>query len=809
MFTNYFKIAWRNLIKYRLISIINLFGLSIGLGSCLLITLYILNELSYDRFNKNADRIYRVTRDFYTSDGSRSLKLCSISPPFGYYMPTDFPEIEKMTRLLDDGITPLKYQDKVFNETNLFWADENLSDVFTFQMLTGNAKTALMDPFSVMMSEEAAKKYFGSEDPMNKTIRYNNKYDFKVTGIFKAFPRNSHLHPALFLSFNTLKNPDIYGSENLRTNWGNNSFFTYLLLPDKYNPQRMLNQFPAFIDRRMAGQEYVGQQASKFTKLGLQKLTDIHLYSHTDSEIEPNGDINRIYVFSAIAIFILLIACINYMNLATARSSLRAKEIGIRKVVGANKAGLIYQFLSESIILSFVAGIFAVVLCWASIPLLNKLSGSNIDFHQLLSFKILIPVFFTPFIIGFLSGIYPAVYMSSFQPVKTMKGLFSVGAGNLSIRKVLVISQFAISIILMIATLLVFQQLRFVQKKALGYDKDHLAIIPYPSDLNEKFESFRTELVSNSNIKNAGRSSRIPTGRLLDAMDAYVASGDTMSPSKVDIKLVAIDYDFIPTYGMTMISGRNFSREYSLDTTNFILNEAALRLLGWPDASKAIGNEFKYGNIKGHIIGIVKDFHFESMHQSILPLVLELFPARISFYHNLTVKLTGNDPQSTISYIESVWKRYLPEVPFQYNYLDQNFAALYQNEQRQGEIFTIFACIAIFIASLGLLGLSIFSITQRIREIGIRKVLGANLATLVTLLSKEFLFLVLIASLIATPIGWFGMHRWLNGFAYRIHIQWWVFVLAAGTSAIVALMTISFHAIKAAIANPTKSLRAE
>lgn len=809
MFSNYLKIAWRNLLKYRLISSINLSGLTLGLASCLLITIYILHELSYDRYHKNADRIYRLTRDFKTESGTLSLRLCSVSPPFGYYMPTDFPEIERMTRLLDDGISPLKYKEKLFNETYTFWADEYLFDVFNIGIVQGDPKSALKDPFSMMMTEEIAKKYFGDEDPMGQTIRYNNQFDFKITGIYKAFPGNTHVHPGVLLSFNTLKDNRIYGEDALRRNWGNNSFMTYLVLPENYNPQRMLSQFPAFIDRRMAGQEYVGKQASKFTSLGLQKLTDIHLYSHTDAEAEPNGDITRVYIFGAIAFFILLIACINYMNLSTARSALRAKEIGIRKVAGATKKELISQFLSESIIITMLASLLAFIVSYLSLPFLNQLSGLSLNTGALLNWKITLPLLLTPCIVGTLSGLYPALFMSSFQPVKTIKGFIQVGGGNISFRKALVVTQFAISIILIIATIIVFQQLKYVQNKTLGYDKDHIAVLPYNRALSEQFEAFRTELLTNANFKNAGRSSRIPTGRLLDAMDAYVARGDSMAMSKVDIKLVAVDYDFIPTYGMQMAAGRNFSRDFGTDTLNFVLNEAATKVLGWNQASDAVGKGFKYGNIKGSIIGVVKDFHFESMHQAILPMVLEMFPPRRSFYNNLSVKISGNNITGALAYLEATWKKYMPGIPYQFSFLDENFDALYQSEQRQGNLFTSFACIAIFIACLGLFGLSAFAITQRIKEIGVRKVLGADVGSIVTLLSKDFLILVLIAAGIAFPIAWYAMNHWLKDFAYRVNMQWWVFGLAALGAALVALITVSFQAIKAAVTNPVKSLRSE
>lgn len=809
MIRNYFKIAWRNLMKYKFISFINLFGLTVGLTCCLLITTYILNELSYDRYNTNADNIYRLTRSFNNDEGVVSLNLSTVSPPFGFYLPTDFPEIKKMTRLLDNGITPLRYNDKLINEQHVFFADENLFDVFTVKVLKGNPKTALADPYSVMLTEETAKKYFGNEDPMNKTLRYNNQFDIKVTGVYKAFPANAHMHPGMLVSFNTLRDSTVYGEEPLRTNWGNNSFFTYLLLPEHYNIKNMESRFPSFIDKHMAGQEYVGKQASKYTKLSLQKLTDIHLYSHTDYEAEPNGDINRVYIFAAIALFILLIACINYMNLSTARSALRAKEIGIRKVIGAERKELIFQFLSESVIITSIAGILAIVCLWLTLPWLNKVSGQELSMSTLLQWQVLVPVLLAPVAVGLISGIYPALFMSSFRPIQTLKGIFKVGGRSVSFRKVLVVTQFSISIILIITTAVVFQQLHYMQQKSLGFDKEQIAVIPYNNALSDKFEAFRNELLSNSNFKDASRSSRIPTGRLLDAMDAYTMSGDSMRQSKTDIKLVAVDYDFIPTYGIRMAAGRNFSREYGTDTMGFVLNESAVKALGWKSSQDAVGRDFKYGNIKGRVIGVTKDFHFENMHQSIVPLVFEMFPARISFFNNLSVKFSGNNTTAALQHLEATWKKFLPEIPYEYTFLDENFDKLYQSEQRQGTIFTTFACIAIFIACLGLFGLSAFTITQRIKEIGVRKVLGANVGSIVALLSKDFLRLVVIAAVIAFPIAWYSMNNWLKDFAYRIDIQWWVFVLAAVAALLVALFTVSYQAIKAALANPVKSLRTE
>jgi len=809
MIRNYLKIALRNLMKYKFISFINLFGLTVGLACCLLILTYIIHELSYDKYQPNADRVYRVTRSFNNSQtGAVSLNLSTISPPFGPLLQNDFKEIEKITRLIDFGPLPLKYEEKMFNEQATYVADENLFDFFKVDILKGNPKTALSDPYSVMLSEEIAQKYFGSEEAMNKIIRLNfgNYLDFKVTGIYKSFPNNTHLHPRLLISFNTLKDTLIYGEENLRTNWGNNSFFTYLRLPANYDPKNLEKQFPAFLDRHMIGQ-YSQTKPSQGTALGLQKLTDIHLRSHTDYEAEENGDIKRVYIFSAIALFILLIACINYMNLSTARSTLRAKEIGIRKVVGAQRKEIIIQFLSESVLVSWIALLLAFGLTWLVLPALNELTGQQLHVSMLLTWEIVIPILLIPFVVGILSGIYPALFMSSFQPIKVLKGFLKVG-GGISFRKALVTLQFAISIILIICTVIVFRQMRFMQDKVLGFDKEHIVNLPYVTELNDKYDAFRNELLANTSIKETGRSSRIPTGRLLDAMGTRMRSGDTMAPVNADIKYVAADQDFISTYGVKILAGRGFSREFGADTSSFLINEAAAKELGLKNYEDVIGKDFGYGNINGKLIGVFNDFHFESMHQNIVPLVL-FVPRNANNYGNISVKMSGANMPATLNHIAKTWKKFLPETPYQFTFLDENFSRLYQAEERERKLFTIFACLAIFIASLGLFGLSAFAISQRIKEIGIRKVLGADVSTIVTLLSKDFLKLVVLAAIIAFPVAWFAMNKWLEDFAYRISIPWWVFVVAGVLAALVAFITIGLQAVKAAKANPVKNLRTE
>ncbi|MEO8086507.1 MAG: FtsX-like permease family protein [Bacteroidota bacterium] len=810
MLINYFKLAYRNLNRYKFISFINLFGLTVGLTCCLLILVYILNEINYDKSNGDADRIYRVTRTFYTAQtGATTLQLSGVAPPIGPLLQNDFKEIEKITRVLQNGITPLSYEEKKFNELDVYWADENFFDFFKVAVTEGNLQKALNDPYSIMISEKMATKYFGDEEPMNKILKMSNQYGMKVTGVFKSFPENMHFHPDILLSFSTLNDTAIYGAENLRTNWGNNSFYTYLLFPKNYNAKNFEAQMPAFLDRHFPMD---GAPATfnphQFTSLALQKLTDIHLLSHMDDEMEENGDINRVYIFSAIALFILLIACINYMNLSTARSTLRAREIGLRKVVGAQRKEIISQFLSESVLLTGVSMILAMVLTWITLPWLNKVSGQQLSIGILINGKTGALLLLIPFLVGIISGIYPALFMSSFRPITVLKSAFRIGSGNISFRKILVTAQFAISIILIIGTAIIFKQMGFMQNTSLGFDKEHIVNLPYTTALNGKFDAFRNELLSESGIKNTGRSSRIPSGRLLDAMGAMVMRGDSLQPANADMKYVAADQDFISTYGVEIVAGRGFSKNFTTDTSAFLINETAVKVLGFNSNEDAIGQSFGYGGRRGKLTGVFHDFHFESMHQRIVPLVI-LIPRSETSFGEISIKISGADIPSALAHIEKTWKKFLPETPYQFNFLDENFARLYQSEQRQATLFTVFACITIFIACLGLFGLSAFAISQRVKEIGIRKVLGANARSIVLMLSKDFLLLVLLAAIIAFPVAWYFMNQWLQDFAYRINMPWWIFGLSAIMASAVAFGTISIQAVKAANSNPVKSLRAE
>ena len=802
MLRNYILIAFRNLQKHRAFSFINITGVAVGLACFLLIALYVKDELSYDRYNTNADRIYRVSRTFLASDGTVSLKLAEVAPPFGPLIKQDFPEAEQVVRTFIDSEGLVRFGEHSFNEKDIFLAEANLFKVFDFTLLSGNPDHALENPFSILFSRPMAEKYFGHENPIGKTIRYNNQHDLTVTGVYEPLPAQAHFHPNFLVSFSTLNDNRIYGAESLRTNWSNNSFSTYVLLKPGSNPDRMEAAFPAFQNEHVPSEE--GQKASTWSVLNLQKLTDIHLRSHTDSEIEPTGDITYIYLFSAIGLFILLIACINYMNLATARSAGRAKEVGMRKVVGALRAQLIGQFLSESILLVVFALLIAVFLVLLGLPALNEFTQKQLSFHQLLNPGFLAILVGITLLTGLVAGSYPAFFLTSFRPLGILKGKIASTMRTGKLRQVLVVTQFSIAIVLIISTAVVYNQMKYIQDYRLGYAKDQVLLLRDLGDSTTNYQTLKEQLIQTGAVGDMGRSSRIPSGRLLDSYSAMAMKGDTMAPVKINLRGLRVDYDFIPAYQIGMAAGRNFSRSYSTDTSMVVLNETAVRQLGWTP-EQAIGKPFHYGPAKGQIIGVTKDVHFESLHQPMSALAMTLTPTQLNW---LSLPLKGNVP-AAVRQVETVWKRFFPERPFDYQFLDERFDRLYTREQTQQVLFSIFAGIAILISCLGLFGLSMFMAEQRMKEIGIRKVLGASEISLVTLFSKDFMQLVGVALVIASPIAWYAMRTWLSDFAYRTDIHWWVFLLAGGLTALIALLTVSFQSVRAALMNPIKSLKSE
>ena len=818
MIKNYLKVALRSIFRNKLTAFINIAGLAMAMASVILIYLFVSDEISYDQYHTNADRVYRVTRIFYNKEHTPTLHLASVAPPFGPLLKNDFGEIEQMSRMLQNtGVISLEENGdiKSFNENDIFLVEPSLFKILNIKVKSGDPAKDFERPFTMMLSEQTAMRYFNSVNVIGKRLRFDNSVDVEVTGVFEDFPAQTHWHPDFLISFNTLEDDKLYGRKQLETNWGNNAFTTYLLLSPRTDPQKLNNQFPAFIDkhygsyvRTMEGSspDFV---ASKLTELTLQKVTDVHLRSHLDDEIEVNGNINNVYMMSVIGLFIVLIACFNFINLSTARATKRAKEVGLRKVVGAFKNQLIGQYLSESVLIAMLALILSIGLSYAALGWLNEFTGKGLAINFISNWSLLAGLVSFALIVGLLAGVYPAFVISSFKPVLVLKGQQGSAKGKSGIRKTLVIAQFGISIVLLIATAITFQQLNYLNTRELGYDRNQVITLNYYDLLDKNYDAFYNEMLKSSAIKNIGRSSRIPTGRLLDSRgEAQVVKNNNMIKTGVNLKYVNADNDFFDTYGVEFAAGRNFSKTIpSDDSLAYIINEAAVKAIGWKSNEEGIDKDFKYGNIQGKLIGVVKDFHFESLHQKVVPMIF--LPRKQSYYNYVAVKIAGNEMKQGIEHLEKIWNIMLPGRPFEYQFMDDRYRRLYESEQKEGKLFTIFSCLAIFIACLGLFGLATFNTMQRVKEIGIRKVLGASVPSILGLLSKEIVILILIANTIAWPIAWIFMAKWLDTFAYHINMNVLVYALAAIGAILLALITVSAQTIKAAMTNPSNTLRYE
>lgn len=639
---------------------------------------------------------------------------------------------------------------------------------------------------------------------MGKSLRVGNAFDVVVSGVFKDFPSQSHWHPDMFVSFTTLNDPTIYGRNSLETDFGENAFGTYILAKEQFDHAAIEARLPAFVDRHMNKSDK--DKTSSWTTLFLQPLNDIHLHSHLDSEEEANGNINNVYMMGVIGVFIVLIACFNFVNLSTARASKRAKEVGLRKVAGAHRYQLVWQYLSESVLIAMLALIVALALNAPATIWLNEFTGKSLDINVLLRGELMAGLVLFAAGVGLLAGIYPAFVLSGFKPALTLKGQQGSTTGKGILRKGLVVAQFSISIALIIVTVITFQQLRYLNQETLGYNKEQVVTLPYyTTELNPNYEAFYNKLTAESAIKNICRSSRIPTGRLLDyAGNAKFQKGDSVAETDVILKNVAIDQEFFDTYGITFISGRDFSKDIRSDSIAFILNEAAVKMMGLTN-DEIVDHELDYGGVKAKVIGIVKDFHFESLHEPIVPIIFH----SATRFGNMSVKLDGNNVQAGIANIEKVWREFLPQIPFEYNFLSETYGKLYEAEQKQSQLFIIFASLAILIACLGLFGLATFNAMQRVKEIGIRKVLGASVSSILGLLSKEIVVLIMLSNLIAWPVAWYFMDKWLSTFAYHVTMNLVPYIVAGIAAVAIALATVSGQTIHAATGNPTNTLRHE
>jgi putative ABC transport system permease protein len=803
MFSNYFKTAWRSLLKNKLFSAINIFGLSLGIALCYTILLYVKDEMSYDRFNTKADRIARII--FQANINGGNINESVTMPPVAKTLKTDFPQVEDATRLKDMGTPKIRVQDKVFKEDRFAFADANIFSIFTLPLTEGNPATALTKPNTVVISQRLAQKYFGTAPAMGKTFVVNDNKDlFTITGVMADIPSNSHFHFDLMASMASW--PDAQSDS-----WMGSGYYTYLLLQPGASLRQLEAKFPAMVEKYMGPQieKNMGLSLAQFRTSGnslgfsLQPLSAIHLHSATNNELEPGGNATYVYIFSGIAIFMLIVACINFINLSTAGASKRAKEVGVRKVIGSGKAQLIGQFLSESMLLALMAVAVAILMVYLALPAFNAIAGKTFTLEplSLLGFGTL------GIVVGLIAGIYPAFYLSSFQPIAVLKGKLTNPAKRIGMRSALVVTQFVISVGLMIATVVVYQQMKYIRDKNLGYNREQILTIPNSYLLGRNEQSFKNQMLQDSRVVSATTSWYKPVGpsNYNNAL-AYPEGNDHQLVNGVDFH---IDEQYIPTFGMRIVAGRNFSPAYPTDSAGIILNETAAKALGWDNAS-AIGktlirqNSDKGLNYPYHVVGVVQNFNFRSLHENITPLFMTLQPEG-----GLIFKIKTADVAGLLATMKNQWDQYKTGEAFSYNFLDDLYNKTYAAEQKTGTILNIFAALTILVACLGLFGLATYTAEARTKEIGIRRVLGASVSQVTGMLSTQFIKLVGIASLIAFPLGWLAMNRWLEGFAYRVNIQWWVFAMAGMAAVLVAILTVSVQAIKAAVANPVKSLRSE
>ncbi|GJM36125.1 MAG: ABC transporter permease [Saprospiraceae bacterium] len=799
MLFSYLKVALRNISKQKFYSFINILGLAIGLAICLLIMLFIKDELSYDKHHSKADRIYRALMVWGKQHGEGQ------QSPIGPYrllpaLQTDFPELEQVARIVSASGTLVTYENVDYQEDRMFFADPAIFDIFDYELIQGDKKTALLEPATMILSESTAKKYFGQENPMGKSLIVDGDNNIKVTGVFKDFPNNTHLSSDIFISMETGKG---VFNQLVLNNWGEGSSYTYMLLPENVSAEHIAARMPAFIEKNM------GEGSSEGVAIELQKMTDIHLHSNLPGEIQANSDIRYIYISSAIALFILLLASINYMNLATARSIKRAMEIGVRKTLGAPRSALIGQFLSESVVIASFGLMAGFFLALFALSAFNSFMDKELTLNLLENPDILLFFVGITLLLGLISGSYPAFYLSSFQAIGAIKENFSQG-GSGFLRKFLVVFQFAISVILIFATVVVFTQWDFLRHKDLGMNQENLIMVPIP-DLDQ-YQAVKTQLQANPNILSVGASNKILTGRLSSNLGFKAEQYEPDPNGRNSIKIVTTDHDFLKTLEVQFVAGRNFSREFvSDDTSAFILNQAAVDLIGWeePIGKWFETNEFNDGTWvprTGKVIGVVKNYNHESLYNDVQPVVYYVSKTWLNW---MTLRLSGNDVSGTLADVKAKWVQFAPEELYDFSFLDDRIDEMYRTEQRFFSIFTFFTFLAIFIAGMGILGLSAFMAEQRTKEIGVRRVFGASTGHLVFLLTKEFSKLLVIGFVISAPIAYWLLEDWLQDFTYRIQIGWVPFAVAALVAMVMTFLTSGFQSLRAAMGSPVEALKYE
>jgi len=787
MFKFYLKTAVRNLYKFKTISSINIIGLSVGIAVCILLILYVQDELSFDRYHQYSDRIFRILENDQPY----------ISPQISEMVNANFPEIESSARILVRDQCMIQYEEKQFIERQFSYADPNLFSIFSFELSKGNPETVLKRPFSIVISEAIAHKYFGNEDPIGKVLRLENKYDYTITGVMEEIPHNSHFRYDILATLAGSR--QVFGSDWM-SNWGWRNFITYLLAKEGFSQASFGNKVSALVTENRDFNE--DESPSTYTT---QALKDIHLYSgHIENDIQVQGNISYVLIFSGIGILILLIACFNYIALLTANATTRAKEVGIKKVVGSSQNQLIRQFIGESLVILIIALCFAITLSYLCLPIFNTLTGKSLPLNILFNSRMVLSISGILVFTGLLSAFYPAFVLSSFQPVKTLKGIKSSSYTKLSLGRMIVGGQFAISIILIICALFMAKQLRFLQNEKLGYNQEHIIVTEFhDTEESPKYETLKNELLRSINVTSVTAASRIPS----DDLNNW---GSLQLPGQsewINMPFVHVNSDYFRTFGISLIRGRLFSNQMETDGAQaLILNEMALKKLGLTQDEIGKPIQITWPNSNRNIIGIVKDFHFESLYNPILPVAFVISPRQC---WKMAIKVRATHLNETLAQIEKTWKAFYPEWVFEYQFVDERVRQYYESEERTFQLMGYFTFLAIFVACLGLLGLVSFIIKRRLKEISIRKVLGAPTAGIFALLAGELLWGILLANLVAWPIAWYALNQWLRNFAYHTSLSWWIFVLSSASIMAVALLTMSWQTIRAAMINPIDTLKYE
>lgn len=787
MFKNYFKIAWRNITRHKTYSILNIAGLSIGMACSILILLWVQHELSYDRFNRHADEIYRLTCN------AGDFKAAVSPAGMAEGLRAEMPEIEATVRISKPSTSLVEVGDKKFEEHRVFFADSNFLQVFSYALLNGDRKTALNSADGVLITQDIAKKYFGSEDAVGKMIRVNNNENFVVKGVLANAPSNAHFQFDIIFPMATLARTDY---DLINKVWGNFNFYTYIQFHNNFNKAAI----PGIIKKIQAIHRAHNGDGLK-VDFHLQPLPDIHLHSDLQIDLPGQGNIQYVNIFFIVAIFILAVACINFMNLATARSARRAKEVGLRKVVGASRYQVMLQFLGEAMIIAFFSLIVAIGIVYLLLPVFNTLSGKELTINAF-NGKLWINLLIIAFITGILAGSYPALFLSGFKPMKVLKGKVKVAGASLILRNTLVVAQFVVAILLLTGTAVVYRQLNFIKNKNLGFDKENLLYVPMTGELWNKQPALRSALERNPLTSGFSVISDLPTALISGTTDIDWPGRDPKS--QVVVPSIDVDVKFMDVFKVKLLAGRGFSAALTTDSSNYMINEKMMQVMGM-NIDNVVGQNLRFGDKKGTVIGVVKDFNFKPLQYAIEPLVL-----RFNRYGGLVmVRTQPGKTEATIAALKDISHSLNPSYPFAYSFLDKDLDNLYRGEQQMGSIFNLFAALAIFISCLGLYGLSAFMAEQRTKEIGVRKVLGASIFNIVYLLSANFTRLILIAMCIAIPLSWMAMSKWMDGFAYRIDINWTIFLAACATALLIAWLTVSYESIKAAVANPVAALRSE